>query len=72
MGAPTAARLFDAGNDLTVWNPTSARTAPLVELGASAAASPAEAVAGVDAVIAMLATLPALEQVLFGEDGVMG
>jgi 3-hydroxyisobutyrate dehydrogenase-like beta-hydroxyacid dehydrogenase len=72
MGTPMATRLFDAGHDLTVWNRTSARTAPLVALGATAAASPAEAVAGADAAITMVASPAALQQVLFGEDGVVG
>ena len=72
MGTPMAARLLDAGHDLTVWNRTSAKTEPLVDQGATAAASPAAAVAGADAVITMLADPQALEQVLFADDGVVG
>jgi 3-hydroxyisobutyrate dehydrogenase-like beta-hydroxyacid dehydrogenase len=72
MGTPMAARLLEAGHDLTVWNRTGAKTEPLVAQGAAAAASPAEAVAGADAVITMLADPPALEQVLFADDGVVG
>ncbi|MDB6002952.1 MAG: 3-hydroxyisobutyrate dehydrogenase [Rhizobacter sp.] len=72
MGTPMATRLLDAGHDLTVWNRTSAKTEPLVGQGASAAPSPAEAVAGADAVITMLATPQALQQVLFADDGVVG
>ncbi|MGH2721466.1 MAG: NAD(P)-binding domain-containing protein, partial [Actinomycetota bacterium] len=33
MGTPMARRLLDAGHDLTVWNRTAARTAPLVAAG---------------------------------------
>jgi len=69
MGAPMATRLLEAGHDLTVWNRTSSKTRPLVDRGASAAASPAEAVAGVDAAIIMVANREALEQVLFADDG---
>jgi 3-hydroxyisobutyrate dehydrogenase-like beta-hydroxyacid dehydrogenase/DNA-binding ferritin-like protein len=69
MGTPMATRLLGAGHDLTVWNRTPAKVDPLVELGARAAASPAEAVAGVEAVITMVATPQALERVLFGDDG---
>lgn len=69
MGAPMAARLLDAGHEVTVWNRTAARARPLVERGASAASSPAEAAAGADAVITMLSTPEALEQVLVGEGG---
>jgi 3-hydroxyisobutyrate dehydrogenase-like beta-hydroxyacid dehydrogenase len=72
MGTPMATRLLEAGHDLTVWNRTSAKTRPLVDRGASAAASPAEAVAGADAAITMVATPQALEQVLFGDDGLAG
>jgi 3-hydroxyisobutyrate dehydrogenase-like beta-hydroxyacid dehydrogenase len=72
MGTPMATRLLEAGHDLTVWNRTSAKTRPLVDQGASAASSPAEAVAGADAAITMVATPQALEQVLFDDDGVLG
>jgi len=72
MGTPMATRLLEAGHDLTVWNRTSARTRPLIDQGASAAPSPAEAVAGADAVITMLATPQVLQQVLFADDGVVG
>ena len=67
-----AARLLDAGHDLTVWNRTSAKTEPLVEQGATAAASPGAAVAGADAVITMLADPQALSRMLFADDGVVG
>ncbi|MCW2718201.1 NAD(P)-dependent oxidoreductase [Pseudonocardia sp.] len=72
MGTPMATRLLEAGHDITVWNRTSAKTRPLVDQGASAASSPAEAVAGADAAITMVATPQALEQVLFDDDGVLG
>jgi 3-hydroxyisobutyrate dehydrogenase-like beta-hydroxyacid dehydrogenase len=72
MGSPIAARLIEAGHDLTVWNRTSGKTRPLVDQGASAASSPADAVAGADAVVTMVATPEALEQVLFGDEGVVG
>jgi 3-hydroxyisobutyrate dehydrogenase len=70
MGTPMAIRLIEAGHDLTVWNRTSARTAPLVDRGATRALSPAEAVAGADAAITMVATPEALEQVMFGDAGI--
>lgn len=71
MGTPMATRLLGAGHDLTVWNRTSVKTKPLVDRGASAAATPADAVAAVDAVITMVATPQALEEVLFADDGVV-
>ena len=69
MGQPMAARLLHAGHDLTVWNRTPEKTKPLVDQGAAAAPSPAKAAAGADVVITMLATPEALEQVVFGDDG---
>jgi len=71
MGSPMATRLLDAGHDVTVWNRTSSKTAPLIDHGAAAASSPAGAVTGADAVITMLATPQALQQVLFADNGVV-
>ncbi|CAA9243285.1 MAG: 2-hydroxy-3-oxopropionate reductase [uncultured Acidimicrobiales bacterium] len=70
MGVPMAARLLEAGHDVAVWNRTPERGASLVENGASQATSPAEAAAGAEVVITMLADPQALELVVFGEDGV--
>jgi 3-hydroxyisobutyrate dehydrogenase len=69
MGTPMATRLRRAGHDLTVWNRSQQRTAPLANEGAAVASSPAKAAAGADVVITMLATPEALEQVLFGSEG---
>src|SRR5258706_3592275 len=69
MGTPIARRLLGAGHDLVVWNRTAERTAPLAREGAAVAASPAQAAAGADFVITMLATPQALEQVVFGTPG---
>jgi 3-hydroxyisobutyrate dehydrogenase-like beta-hydroxyacid dehydrogenase len=69
MGGAMAARLIEAGHDLTVWNRTPAKAEPLVALGARAAATPAEAVAVAEAAITMLADPPALEEVVFGPSG---
>jgi 3-hydroxyisobutyrate dehydrogenase len=64
-----AGRLLRAGHDLTVWNRSPDKTAPLAKEGATVASSPAKAAAGADFVITMLATPDALEQVLFGTEG---
>jgi 3-hydroxyisobutyrate dehydrogenase-like beta-hydroxyacid dehydrogenase len=69
MGRPMATRLLEAGHDLTVWNRTSEKTRPLVDHGASVASTPAQAAAGVDAVITMVTNPEALEQVVLGTDG---
>lgn len=69
MGAPMAARLVDAGHDVTVWNRTPARAEPLRERGARVAATPAGAARGAEAAITMLADPAALEAVVLGPDG---
>ncbi len=69
MGTPMARRLLQAGHELLVWNRSAERTAPLAQEGAAVVSSPARAAAGRDFVITMLATPDALEQVLFGSEG---
>jgi 3-hydroxyisobutyrate dehydrogenase-like beta-hydroxyacid dehydrogenase len=66
MGTPMALRLVAAGHELSVWNRTEGRTKPLLHEGAIAAATPAEAELGADAVITMLLDDAAYEEVFFG------
>ena len=66
MGTPMAQRLLAAGHELSVWNRSEERTKPLIHEGAIAAATPAEAELGSDAVITMLLDDAAYEEVLFG------
>lgn len=70
MGEPMAARLLDGDDELVVWNRSAERADALVERGARRAASPAEAAAGVEVVITMLSTPEALDEVVFGDEGV--
>jgi 3-hydroxyisobutyrate dehydrogenase-like beta-hydroxyacid dehydrogenase len=69
MGSPMAARLIDAGHDVTVWNRTAEKAKPLVAAGAAAAVTPAEAAVGSEFVLTMLASPEAVEEVVLGEDG---
>jgi 3-hydroxyisobutyrate dehydrogenase-like beta-hydroxyacid dehydrogenase len=71
MGTPMALRLIAAGHELSVWNRTEARTEPLIREGAIAAATPAEAELGADAVITMLFDDAANEEALFGANGLI-
>ncbi|MBB5692357.1 NAD(P)-dependent oxidoreductase [Muricoccus pecuniae] len=66
MGAPMARNLLAAGHALTVWNRSPGKAAPLVQAGAAAAPSAAEAAAGAELVITMLENGPIVEAVLFG------
>jgi 3-hydroxyisobutyrate dehydrogenase-like beta-hydroxyacid dehydrogenase len=69
MGAPMAGRLLQAGHEVTVWNRTPDRAGPLAAAGAAVAGSPAEAGAGAEFAITMLATPEALQTVVLGEHG---
>jgi 3-hydroxyisobutyrate dehydrogenase-like beta-hydroxyacid dehydrogenase len=71
MGTPMALRLLAAGHELAVWNRSEGRTKPLIHEGAIAAATPAEAELGSDAVITMLSDDAAYEEVLFGANGLI-
>jgi len=70
MGSRIARRLLDAGHELVVWNRTAEKAAPLVEAGAVAVASPAEAAERAEVVITMVANPAALQEVTEGEAGV--
>lgn len=59
MGSAMAANLLAAGHELRVWNRSPGAVKKLVDKGAKAAATPAEAFAG-EAVISMLADDPAV------------
>jgi 2-hydroxy-3-oxopropionate reductase len=70
MGHPMARRLVRAGFEVTVWNRTPQKYADLVAEGASAAATPREAAARSDVLIAMLMEPAHLDALLEGPDGV--
>jgi 2-hydroxy-3-oxopropionate reductase len=65
MGAPMTANLLRAGFDVTAWNRTASKAAPLRELGARLEEVPERAVAGADSVHLCLKNPAALEAVLF-------
>ena len=71
MGKPMALRLLAAGHEVTVWNRSSDKLAPVVEKGAKAAASPAEVARASEIVMMCVTDQRAAEQVLFGKDGVL-
>ncbi|MEM7491017.1 MAG: NAD(P)-dependent oxidoreductase [Pseudomonadota bacterium] len=63
MGAPMARNLLRAGHEVTVWNRSRDKAAPLVDDGAALAEDPADAVAGAPLVISMLSDGPASDAV---------
>lgn len=70
MGSPMARNLLKAGHELTVYNRSPSKTEALVELGARRAATVADACRG-EVVITMLADDSAVENVVFGDAGVI-
>ncbi|HUB22992.1 MAG TPA: NAD(P)-dependent oxidoreductase [Streptosporangiaceae bacterium] len=71
MGGPMAANLARAGFAVRAWDRTASHAAALTEDGATAAATPAEAVKGAGILITMLADGPATDQVWSGPDGLV-
>ena len=72
MGRPMALNLLRARHDVTVWARRPESAEPLVERGAAAAASPAALAGRCDVVFTMLTSTADVEQVLLGDDGVVG
>lgn len=70
MGTGMARNLLKAGHRVCVYNRTRARAEPLIEDGAIAANSPAEASRNADAVFTMLADDPAVSDAVFGDEGI--
>lgn len=70
MGAGMAANLLGAGHEVTAYNRSQDKVDALVERGAHAARTVAEACKG-DVVITMLANDDAVEAVTFGEGGIL-
>ena len=70
MGSRIALRLLDAGHDLVVWNRSPRKLEPLLERGATAAASPRAAARRSRTLITMLADPQALRSVSDGPDGI--
>ncbi|MDT7727336.1 MAG: 3-hydroxyisobutyrate dehydrogenase [Actinomycetota bacterium] len=62
MGLPMAANLLSAGLTVRVWNRSPEKAQPLAEQGAEVFATPAEAVAGADIVVTMLADGQAVQE----------
>ncbi len=71
MGQGMARNLLKAGFELTVWNRTAERMAPLVAAGARAANHPAAVAAASDIVITCVSDTPDVEAVILGADGVV-
>lgn len=69
MGAGMAGNLLKAGHDVVVWNRTATRAEPLVEKGATSAATPSAVAEQCEVVFVCVSDTPDVEAVLFGSDG---
>jgi 3-hydroxyisobutyrate dehydrogenase-like beta-hydroxyacid dehydrogenase len=70
MGLPMTKRLLSLGYAVRAYDIVAEKVTAAVRAGASAAASPADAVRGADLVLLNLPTNEAVEQAAFGEQGV--
>jgi 3-hydroxyisobutyrate dehydrogenase len=70
MGRPMTLRLLAAGHDVSVWNRSRDKLAPVVEKGAKAVDSPAAVARAADIIMMCVTDQKAAEAVLFGRDGI--
>ncbi|KFE66769.1 NAD(P)-dependent oxidoreductase [Hyalangium minutum] len=71
MGQAMARNLIKAGHELTVYNRSQSKAEALRSQGARVAKTPREAAQGAQAVFTMLADDHALEEVSWGDDGIL-
>jgi 3-hydroxyisobutyrate dehydrogenase len=71
MGRAMAGRLLEAGHRLTVYNRSAAKAEPLRQRGAGVADSPRAAVAGAEAIFAMVSDDAASREVWLGPSGAL-
>jgi 3-hydroxyisobutyrate dehydrogenase len=70
MGTAMSLRLLEKGFAVNVWNLEPERVGPVVDAGATAKASPAEVTAASDIVLMCVLHTKAVEQCVFGSDGI--
>lgn len=71
MGSGIARNILEAGFPLTVYNRTAAKMQPIIESGATAAASPKEAAEQADVVFTCLGGDESVIDILHGDDGLL-
>ena len=70
MGFPMVRRLLGAGNAVTVWNRSAEKAKALIETGAKPAANPGEVAASSSIIFMCVTDASAVEDVVFGIDGI--
>jgi 3-hydroxyisobutyrate dehydrogenase len=71
MGFPMTRRLVNAGYDVTVWNRSPGKAAALVEAGAKLAAQPRDVAATAGIIFLCLTDAAAVDDVVFGPEGLV-
>lgn len=71
MGSSMAEHLLAAGHEMTVYNRTKEKALPLLDRGAQWADSPAALAAGVDVAISMVGYPRDVEEIYFGDQGIL-
>jgi 3-hydroxyisobutyrate dehydrogenase len=69
MGFPMTRRLVNAGYDVTVWNRSAGKATALVDAGAKLASHPRDVAAVAGIIFMCLTDAAAVEEVVFGHDG---
>lgn len=71
MGSRMVRRLIQAGHEVTIYDTSEAAIAPLVEIGAKRAASPAAVASAAEIVLASVPTPPIVQAVTLGPNGII-
>ncbi|MGY4503148.1 3-hydroxyisobutyrate dehydrogenase-like beta-hydroxyacid dehydrogenase [Bradyrhizobium sp. GM24.11] len=71
MGTPMTRRLLKAGHDVSIWNRTEGKVTPLVAAGAKRAGTPRDLLANCDIVFMCVTDAAAVEEVIFGPEGLV-
>ncbi len=69
MGLPMSRRLLNAGYDVTAWNRSAGKAASLVEAGAKLASSPRDVATAASIIFMCVTDARAVEEVVFGSEG---
>jgi 3-hydroxyisobutyrate dehydrogenase len=72
MGSRMAANILKKGFPLTVWNRSAAKAEPLAQAGARVAKTPFDLAEHSDVVVACVSDPAAVEELVFGEHGLIG
>jgi 3-hydroxyisobutyrate dehydrogenase len=69
MGLPMSRRLLNAGHEVAIWNRSAEKAKALIEIGAKPAANPRDVAASSSIIFMCLTDATAVEDVVFGTDG---